>query len=50
MSKKTTNQTKKDTIKNNWETYPFMKFFKGDSLLEIGAKNSHLDIHYMLRF
>ena len=43
-------KAKKDTIKNNWETYPFMKFFKGDSLLEIGAKNSHLDIHYMLRF
>ena len=43
-------KVKKDTIKNNWETYPFMKFFKGDSLLEIGAKNSHWDIHYMLRF
>ena len=43
-------KAKKDTIKNNWETYPFMKFFKGDSLIEIGAKNSHWDIHYMLRF
>ena len=43
-------KAKKDTIKNNWETYPFMKFFKGDSLVEIGAKNSHWDIHYMLRF
>ena len=28
-------KAKKDTIKNNWETYPFMKFFKGDSLVEI---------------
>jgi hypothetical protein len=43
-------KAKKDTINNNWETYPFMKFFKGDSLVEIGAKNSHWDIHYMLRF
>ena len=43
-------KAKKDTIKNNWETYPFMKFFKGDSLVEIGVKNSHWDIHYMLRF
>ena len=43
-------KAKKDTIKNNWETYPFIKFFKGDSLVEIGAKDSHWDIHYMLRF
>jgi hypothetical protein len=43
-------KTKKNTIKNNWETYPYMKFFKGDSLIEIGTKNSHWDIHYMLRF
>ena len=43
-------KAKKDTIKNNWQTYPFVKFFKGDSLVEIGAKDSHWDIHYMLRF
>lgn len=43
-------KTKKNTIDNNWETYPFVKFFKGDSLFEIGTKNSHWDIHYMLRF
>ena len=43
-------KAKKDTINNNWQTYPFMKFFKGDSIVEIGAKNSHWDIHYMLRF
>ena len=43
-------KTKKDTIKNNWETYPFIKFFKGDYLLEVGAKNSHWDVHYMFRF
>ena len=43
-------KTKKDTIKNNWETYPIIKFFKGDYLLEVGTKNSHWDIHYMFRF
>lgn len=43
-------KTKKDTIKNNWETYPFLKLFKGDYLMEIGTKNSHWDFHYMLRF
>jgi hypothetical protein len=41
---------KKDTIKNNWETYPIIKFFKGDYLLEVGTKNSHWDVHYMFRF
>ena len=43
-------KTKKDTIKNNWETYPFIKLFKGDFLIEIGTKNSHWDVHYMVRF
>ena len=43
-------KTKKDTINNNWETYPFIKLFKGDFLIEIGTKNSHWDVHYMVRF
>lgn len=43
-------KTKKDTINNNWETYPVFKFFKGDSLIEVSTKNSHWDIHYMIRF
>ena len=43
-------KTKKDTINNNWDTYPFIKIFKGDFLFEIGTKNSHWDVHYMLRF
>ena len=43
-------KTKKDTIDNNWESYPFVKFFKGDYLMEIGTKNSHWDFHYMIRF
>jgi len=43
-------KAKRDTIDNNWDIYPFMKIFKGDFLVEIGTKNSHWDIHYMLRF
>jgi|TARA_Y100000992_G_scaffold257619_1_gene191503 hypothetical protein len=43
-------KTKKDTLNNIWETYPFVKFFKGDVLIEIGYKSSHWDVHYMMRF
>ena len=43
-------KTKKDTINNNWEIYPFIKLFKGDVLIELGTKNSHWDVHYMFRF
>ena len=43
-------KAKKDTLNNIWETYPFVKFFKGDVLIEIGYKNSHWDVHYMMRF
>lgn len=43
-------KTKKDTINNNWEIYPFIKLFKGDILIEMGTKNSHWDVHYMFRF
>ncbi len=43
-------KAKKETIHNNWDVYPFLKIFKGDFLIEIGTKNSHWDIHYMLRF
>ncbi len=41
---------KKETINSNWDLYPFIKIFKGDFLLEVGTKNSHWDVHYMLRF
>ena len=43
-------KSKKDTINDRWDTYPFIKFFKGDFLIEIGTDNSHWDIHYMMRF
>ncbi|MEC8170081.1 MAG: hypothetical protein VX036_02525 [Pseudomonadota bacterium] len=43
-------KAKKNTIDNDWNVYPFVKFFKGDFLIELGTKNSHWDIHYMIRF
>ena len=43
-------KTKKDTLNNEWDTYPFLKLFKGDFLLELGTKNSHWDLHFMKRF
>jgi len=43
-------KTKRDTINNDWQIYPFIKFFKGDYLIEIGTKDSHWDVHYMIRF
>ena len=42
-------KAKKNTIDNSWDVYPFVKFFKGDFLIELGTKNSHWDIHYMIR-
>ena len=43
-------KAKKETIHDNWDIYPFIRVFKGDFLIEIGQKNSHWDVHYMLRF
>ena len=43
-------KTKKDTLINEWHSYPFLKLFKGDFLLELGTKNSHWDLHFMKRF
>jgi len=43
-------KTKKDTLINEWDTYPFLKLFKGDFLIEVGTKNSHWDLHFMKRF
>ena len=42
-------KTKKETINNSWDTYPFIKIFKGDFLIEIGTKTT-LGYSYMLRF
>jgi hypothetical protein len=43
-------KARKDTINNNWEIYPFIKLFQGDFLIELGSKNSHWDIHFIVRY
>ena len=43
-------KSKEDTRDNKWKTYPFIKLFKGDFLLEVGNKESHWDLHFMKRF
>ena len=43
-------KAKKNTINNNWEVYPFIKLFRGDFLIEVGSKNSHWDVHFIIRY
>ena len=43
-------KSKEDTRNDKWKTYPFIKLFKGDFLLEVGSKESHWDLHFMKRF
>ncbi|NCG35250.1 MAG: hypothetical protein GWO78_04570 [Dehalococcoidales bacterium] len=43
-------KAKKNTINNDWEIYPFIKLFQGDYLIEVGSKNSHWDIHFIIRY
>ena len=43
-------KAKKNTINNNWEIYPFIKLFQGDFLIEVGSKNSHWDVHFIIRY
>ena len=44
-------KSKKNSLENNWATYPVLKFFKGNTLLEIGYhKKTNWDIHLMYRF
>lgn len=43
-------KAKKNTINNNWEVYPFIKLFRGDFLIEVGSKNSHWDVHFIVRY
>ena len=43
-------KAKKNTINNNWEIYPFIKLFQGDFLIEVGSKNSHWDVHFIVRY
>ena len=42
---------KKNSISGDWATYPVLKFFKGDFLVEAGYDNDFdWDIHMMYRF
>ena len=44
-------KSKNNSITGNWETYPVLKFFKGNALLEFGYNNSlNWDVHLMYRF
>ena len=44
-------KTKKNSLNNDWSTYPVLKLFKGNSLIEFGYNNkTEWDAHYMYRF
>ena len=44
-------KSKKNSITNEWQTYPVLKFFKGDFLIEFGYDSKiNWDVHMMYRF
>ena len=44
-------KSKKDSIKDEWNSYPVLKFFKGNFLIELGHDDDlELDAHLMYRF
>jgi hypothetical protein len=44
-------KSKKNTLTNEWQTYPVLKFFKGDFLVEFGYDSKiNWDVHMMYRF
>ncbi len=44
-------KTKKVSLNDHWITYPVLKLFKGDFLIELGYRNrSEWDAHFMYRF
>ena len=44
-------KSKKNTLTNEWQTYPVLKFFKGDFLIEFGYDSKiNWDVHMMYRF
>ena len=44
-------KTKKNSLNNDWSTYPVIKFFKGVSLIEFGYNNkTEWDVNYIYRF
>ena len=44
-------KSKKNELIDNWDTYPVLKMFKGNALMEIGySDSSKWDVHLMYRF
>ena len=44
-------KARKNSYSNETHTYPILKFFKGDALLEVGFDNrERLDLHFIQRF
>jgi hypothetical protein len=44
-------KSRKNSLIDNWKTYPVVKFFKGDFLIEVGYdSNVDWDVHMMYRF
>jgi hypothetical protein len=44
-------KSKKNSLENKWSTYPVLKFFKGNILMEIGYhEKTNWDAHLMYRF
>ena len=44
-------KTKRNSLKDSWSTYPVLKFFRGNFLMEFGYNNkSKWDAHLMYRF
>ena len=44
-------KTRKNSLEDKWSTYPVLRFFKGDALIEFGYnKRTQWDVHLMYRF
>jgi hypothetical protein len=44
-------KSKNNELIDNWDTYPVLKMFKGNALMEIGySDSSKWDVHLMYRF
>ena len=44
-------KAKENSLQNKWSTYPVLKFFKGNVLVEFGyGKKTEWDVHLMYRF
>ena len=42
---------RKNSFESDWSTYPVLKFFKGNALIELGfSRKTHWDAHLMYRF